>query len=97
MNAALFSILFLVGGDFPISAQYESQHRPVVLFAHDLFYAFWQDLRFYPSDRSTFAARITPTGCVLDTNGVLMLRDRTVSADVACDGTNFLIVVQDSC
>lgn len=97
MSAALFSVLFLVSGDFPISAQFESQHRPIVLYANDLFYAFWQDLRFYPSDRSTFAARITPQGCVLDTSGVLMRRSRTVCGDAAYDGTNFLIVVQDSC
>ncbi|MBE0431973.1 hypothetical protein IBX73_00755 [candidate division WOR-3 bacterium] len=97
MNSTLASILLLLSSDFPISAQIESQHRPVVLFADDLFYAFWQDLRFYPSDRSTFGARVTQQGGVLDTNGVLIMRDRTISADAAYDGTNFLIVVQDSC
>ena len=93
----LITILFLFGSDFPISAEFESQHRPVVEFANNQFYVFWQDLRFYPSDRSTFAAKITEEGLVLDTNGVLLLRDRTICVDAAYDGLNFLIVVQDSC
>ena len=93
----LIPILFLLGSDFPISAEFESQHRPVVEFANSQFYVFWQDLRFYPSDRSTFASRVTEEGLVLDTNGVLLLRDRTISVDAAYDGLNFLIVVQDSC
>lgn len=97
MNIMVSLILLLLSSDFPISAQIESQHRPVAIFADGMFYVFWQDLRFYPSDRSTFAARVTPEGSVLDTNGVLMMRDRTISADAAYDGTNFLIVVQDSC
>lgn len=93
----LIAILFLLGSDFPISAEFESQHCPVVEFANGYFYTFWQDLRFYPSDRSTYAARITEEGSVLDTTGVLLMRDRTQSADAAYDGTNFLVVVQDSC
>ncbi len=93
----LIVILFLLGSDFPISAEIESQHRPALEFANNQFYVFWQDLRFYPSDRSTFAARITQDGIVLDTNGIIMMRDRTISVDAAYDGTNFLIVVQDSC
>jgi len=93
----LIPILFLLGSDFPISVEFESQHRPIVEFANNQFYVFWQDLRFYPSDRSTFAARITEEGLVLDTNGVILLRDRTISVDAAYDGLNFLIVVQDSC
>ena len=97
MNAILFATLFILGSDFPVSAEFESQHRAVVEFANGQFYTFWQDLRFYPSDRSTFAARITEEGFVLDTNGVVLMRDRTISVDAAYDGTNFLVVVQDSC
>ncbi|MDH4211726.1 MAG: hypothetical protein OEV79_09815 [candidate division WOR-3 bacterium] len=93
----LIAILFLLGSDFPVSVEIESQHRPVVEFTNNQFYTFWQDLRFYPSDRSTFAARVTEEGLVLDTNGVLLMRDRTISVDAAYDGTNFLVVVQDSC
>ena len=90
-------MLFILGSDFPISAAVESQHFPIVQFANNQFYVFWQDLRHYPSDRSTFAARITEDGTILDPNGVVLMRDRTVRADAASDGTNFLIVLQDSC
>jgi hypothetical protein len=43
------------------------------------------------------AARVTDYGQVLDPEGVLMICDRTVDVDAAYDGTNFLVVVQDSC
>jgi predicted ribosome-associated RNA-binding protein Tma20 len=89
--------MFILTTDFPISTDFESQYRPVVEFADNQFFAFWQDLRFYPSDRSIFAARIDQGGIVIDTNGVNLMRDRVVSADAAFDGTNFLVVVQDSC
>lgn len=91
------TILFILGNDFPISVASESQHYPVVEFADSQFYVFWEDLRFYPSDRTTMAARVSTDGVVLDTQGIVMMRDRTVDVDAACDGTNFLVVVQDSC
>ncbi|UCD20345.1 MAG: hypothetical protein JSU64_04185 [candidate division WOR-3 bacterium] len=87
----------ILGIDFPISVNIESQHNSVVQYATDQFYVFWQDLRFYPSDRSTFAARVSQEGQVIDPDGVVLMRDRTVSADAAYDGINFLVVVQDSC
>jgi hypothetical protein len=86
-----------MGIDFPISVDIESQHGSTVQFINDQFYVFWQDLRYYPSDRSTFAARVTQQGQVLDPDGVVLMRDRTMSVDAAYDGMNFLIVVQDSC
>jgi hypothetical protein len=93
----MMAILFILSNDFPISAATESQHYPIVQFADSQFYVFWQDLRFYPSDRTTMAARISSDGLVLDPDGIVMMRDRTVDADAAYDGTNFLLVVQDSC
>lgn len=90
-------MLFIMGSDFPIAVNIESQHGPAVEFVNDQFYVFWQDLRFYPSDRSTLAARVSQQGEVLDPEGVVLMRDRTVSVDAAYDGMNFLIVVQDSC
>ena len=93
----LVAILLILGTDFPISNDILSQHFPVVQFANDQFYVFWQDLRFYPSDRATMAARVTDYGQVLDPEGVVMICDRTVDEDAAYDGTNFLVVVQDSC
>lgn len=58
---------------------------------------FWEDYRFYRSDKSIFAARVTPDGAVIDPDGRLILRDQTVKVDVAFDGANFLAVIQDSC
>lgn len=43
------------------------------------------------------AARVSEDGQLLDPEGVLMMRDRTVDVVAAYDGTNFLVVVQDSC
>ena len=43
------------------------------------------------------AARLSEEGQLLDPDGVLMIRDRTVDVDAASDGTDFLVVVQDSC
>jgi len=54
-------------------------------------------MRFHPSDRATMAARISNEGVLLDPEGVVMMRDRTMNADAAYDGANFLVVVQDSC
>jgi hypothetical protein len=75
----------------------EAQQYPRVVSACDQFYVFWQDLRFYPSDRATLAARVTPDGTVLDPDGIVLMRDKTEFTDAAYDGTNFLVVVQDSC
>jgi len=43
------------------------------------------------------AARLSENGQLIDPDGILMIRDRTVDVDAACDGANFLVVVQDSC
>ena len=43
------------------------------------------------------ATRISDEGLLLDPEGVVVMRDRTMNVDVAYDGTNFLVVVQDSC
>ena len=91
------AIFFLLNSDFPIATAVQSQHYPTVQFANNQFYVFWQDLRFYPSDRSTLAARVTQDGIVLDPEGIVIMRDKTDRVDAAYDGTNFLVVVQDSC
>jgi hypothetical protein len=93
----LIALLFILGSDFPISADVEAQQYPKVVAANDQFYVFWEDLRFYPSDRATMAARVTPDGTILDPDGVLMMRDKTVLVDAAYDSIDFLVVVQDSC
>ena len=87
----------MLNTDFPISTAYEDQYYPVVLFVDSLYYVFWQDMRLYSPTRSTYGARVTTTGQVLDPNAKPILQDRTEKCDAGFDGTNFLIVVQDSC
>jgi len=93
----LLTLLILIDGDFPINTAYEDQYKSYALFAHDYYYVFWQDMRYYSPDRSIFAARVTTDGTVLDPEGRLIMRDRTAEAVVAYDGFNFLVVVEDSC
>jgi len=87
----------LIGRDFPISTTYEAQYYPAVIFANDQYYVFWEDYRLYYSDKAIYAARVTTYGTVIDPDGKLILLDRTVMADVAFDGVNFLVTIQDSC
>ncbi|MCK4250141.1 hypothetical protein KAX97_01745 [candidate division WOR-3 bacterium] len=89
--------MVLIGRDFPISTAYEAQYYPVVIFANDQYYVFWEDYRLYYSDKSIYAARVTTDGTVIDPDGKLILSDRTVIADIAFDGVNFLVAIQDSC
>jgi hypothetical protein len=46
----------LIGRDFPISTAYEAQYYPVVIFANDQYYVFWEDYRLYYSDKAIYAA-----------------------------------------
>jgi hypothetical protein len=94
----ILSLLFIfINADFPISTAYLAQHYPVVEFANNQYYVFWTDLRFYSPDRSIFGARVALDGTVLDPDGRVLIRDRTVKASVGFGSENILIVVQDSC
>jgi hypothetical protein len=85
----------LLTNDFPICEDPAFQYNPSVIFADDIYYAFWSDCR-YPV--SIFAARVRPEGTILDTNGVLLFHSNTIhGARVAFDGQNFLAVFRDSC
>ncbi|GAG85473.1 unnamed protein product, partial [marine sediment metagenome] len=82
---------------FPISVDYDDQYYPAIQFADDTYYVFWEDYRFYPPDRSIYAARVTSAGTVIDSAGRLILRDKAYSIDAAFDGVNFLAVIQNDC
>jgi hypothetical protein len=91
------ALLFVVTGDFAISNTAQDQLYPVVLYAHDQYYVFWYDMRFYSPDRSIYAARVSENGNVIDPFGKPIFVDRTVRVAAAFDGVNFLAVIQDSC
>jgi len=90
-------LLVFINADFPISTAYLSQNYPVVGFANGQYYVFWTDLRYYSPDRSIFGARVANDGTVLDPDGQVLIRDRTVKASVGFGSENILVVVQDSC
>jgi len=89
--------LFFIGSDVPINTCNQDQSHPVVQYAHEQYYVFWYDMRHYSPERSIYGARIGVNGTVIDTLGMPVLIDRTMNVDVACDGMNFLAVIQDSC
>lgn len=90
-------LILLYAGDFAISSDIDDQHYSRIIYAYDQYYVFWQDQRFYPPDKSIFGARVTNNGLLVDSIGKQLFRDRTVLADVACDGLCFLVTIQDSC
>lgn len=92
----IFAII-LLGYDFAISADTDDQNFSTTHHACDQYYVFWEDLRFYPPDRSIFGARVTSSGTLVDSLGRLIFRNRAVVADAAYDGTQFFVAVQDSC
>jgi hypothetical protein len=79
-----------------------------VQYANNQFYVFWQDLRFCPSDRSTFAARLTIDGAFdklnpdvkvvrIDSQGVVLdtgviMGSGNERPDIAYDGERCLVV-----
>ena len=89
--------LTLAGTDFPINTSIQDQSYPVITYAHDLFYVFFYDMRYYSPDRSISCARVSEDGTVLDPEGQILLRDRAMNVASAYDGNNLLAVIQDSC
>lgn len=79
-----------------ICAAKDLQERPRVAFGGGVFLVVWQDLR-NGKDWDVYAARITPQGRVLDTDGFVVSNARHSQAlpDVSWDGQNFQVVWQD--
>jgi hypothetical protein len=100
MGLILVMSLFILGADFPICTAPDVQQYPCAVFANDQYYAFWIDDRYFfaESTHAVFGARINTNGTVLDPDGKLIFeRQVGFATSAAYDGTNFLIVVRDSC
>ncbi len=90
-------LFFLINIDFPISTAVNEQFEPAIAFANNQYYVFWVDYREQFTIRSIYGARVTTEGAVLDPEGKLIFMSRTEAVDVAYDGGNFLVALQDSC
>ncbi len=81
---------------FVVSAAKDLQEHPCVAFDGKNFLVVWQDMR-NGKDWDVYAARVSPDGKVLDTDGVLVAGGKHNQAlpDVSWDGKAFQIVWQD--
>ena len=89
--------LFIFAVDIPVNTSYQDQSQPSVQCALNQYYVFWYDMRHYSPERAIYCARISEGGAVVDTQGVPLMIDRTMTVNAAFDGENFLAVIQDSC
>lgn len=90
-------IYFIIGSDFPISTVINDQFEPVAIYVNSQYNVFWVDYRWPSTNRAIYGARVTDDGSVLDPKGELIFMSRTEAVDVAFDGVNFLVVLEDSC
>jgi hypothetical protein len=93
-------VLLLISSDFPVCQADDNQFYPVVAYANDQFYVFWEDRRLVTSDTlyCVFGARITSDGVVIDSGGKRLFANAVhYDIDAAFDGTNFLVAFEDSC
>ncbi|WNG47595.1 hypothetical protein F0U60_28325 [Archangium minus] len=83
-------------GDISISTSANSQNAPAVAHDGTNFLVVWQDSRNGSSD--IYGARVHETGTVLDTSGIPISTygSYKYAPAVAHDGTNFLVVWEDS-
>jgi len=79
-----------------ISRDTDYQWSPAVAFGGSEYFVTWQDRRFGTSSGWTiYGARVTTSGTLLDTGGILVQRRHgynVVTPSVAFDGTNFLVL-----
>lgn len=101
MNApfAVLTVFLLYQGDFPICQSADVQATPEIVFADSIFYVFWSDFRYSSVDTySVYGARVAVDGTVLDPNGKEIFANRAETRPAAAyDGSNLLVVLQDSC
>ena len=92
--------LLIINADFPICTAVATQFYPCAICANGQYYVFWTDYRFEEIDTTyaIFGARVALDGTVIDPDGKqLFKRQSHYESGVAYDGTNFLVVFQDSC
>ncbi len=100
MTFVLTLSLIVPCADFPICTAADVQAYPCAVYANNQYYAFWIDDRYFFSEstHAVFGARINPNGTVIDPDGKLLFeRQVGFATSAAYDGTNFLVVVRDSC
>src|SRR5690606_11739804 len=81
---------------FPISAANGNQRNPAVAFDGTNYLVVWEDTRLSATG-DIFAARVSPSGTVLDAEGLSLSARFSAQAHpaVAFDGTNYLVVWDD--
>jgi hypothetical protein len=82
---------------FVVSDAADLQERPAIAFGGGVFVVVWQDLR-NGKDWDVYAARVSPDGTVLDTDGILVagLARSQGAPRVAWDGKTFVVTWMDN-
>jgi hypothetical protein len=81
----------------PVSTATDHQELPALAFDGANFLVTWQDYRSGGSYPDIYAARVTPQGTVLDSNGIPVSTAANGQCDpaIAFDGANFLVTWED--
>jgi hypothetical protein len=91
-------VYFMLSSNFFVCGNTYDQYYATTIYANNQYYVFWSDYRHYSPDYSLFGARVSNSGTVLDPNGkCLFRRQAAYEPRVACDGTNLLVAIRDSC
>lgn len=82
---------------FTISNAPDWQSDPKVVFGGANYLVVWSDCRNHPYEPDIYGARLTPAGVLLDPSGIkISSADKSqAGAEVAFDGTNYLVVWSD--
>jgi hypothetical protein len=82
---------------FPISSSTEYVSAPRVAFDGTNYFVIWTDQRLHVQ-QAIYGARVTPSGVVLDSDGISLTASvggSTNFAAIAFDGTNYLVAWED--
>jgi len=98
MTALLLTLA--IYADFPICSATNHQYYPVVCYANNMYYVFWEDRRYTitDADYAVFGSRVSTDGAVIDPDGKLITLSQVhYDVNAAFDGVNFLVAYEDSC